>query len=1454
MDPTDAYEFSATHDGHDIHGGDGFGSAGSGAESGGSEGEASPARPARRSSTDRSSFSRGPGSFRSQTSMPVIEDADEDTVHAAAANDFPSLESLSAADAAEAAAAQDDVSKFLDSDAASVRVTLLPPLHCPAELHRELSELHKVIDEKGDLTETDLLDVLYACGVANPQDRMHQLMTKIGTDGDKRITRFELELAMKLWGADPNAPLHEFKRTDSFNKGVSRRRTRNSRASGDLRMTRRSLRGNRQNRKGRRRSWILDQEADGHIDEARAIEELRQAEEAKEHPDTPAPWNASTSKTGAPHGRARRESSERFELIPPGAAYGSRASRNSGRTSVDLTTGNTLQRSASFKKKFDQDKIKKEMKAIFDEVDLDQDGAIGIDEFVKLIQNWNTASKLEEDYSVDFVKEIFQEIDLDGNGELDFDEFALAFETLVERSMHGDNSISLTAPTHLKGIEAAQFKAATARVSALEQDLVKQKLQHLAETRELKDLAESTTDQLDESLTEMADQEKHFHTQERKLEHSLQQSADQVEVLTQQLEAVTKKLSRSEADRTGGSKLHRLESLELEEQLVEVIQSRDELLEENSVFEAEVDRLHQIVNELQLENDEASAILQQVQDDRRNSPSASQLGDALAELEESREKLDELQAENDSLHHQLDAYELLALKSKTLDHSLQTSMDNLAAKRKESYPSRHPSLGGMLDDDDEEGDDDEPREANLGVAKDIPFGVIAIDEQKATQSAATAALTSAAALAALQAKVTVLDGEMTKIKARNTELETLNSESKAKLAQQKWQSASDTGKLAKALKSRAAAFAERDTALQQVASAKHGLAQLQEALDKANADCTAARDALSAAEAEAAQSAAAAARAVEQLAMQTKGMGAADAARATVAKVQAELEQAIADLQAAQQARSAAEEGRESAVALLKSERTDRQLADEATKAKVKDAEDGLAEAAALAASANGSHDTEAAWELEISKVRADLANALLKATQETAQCKAAEVNAAAAKKEAVAAGVETDKALSELAAALLAKTKAEMRADDEARKAQQQQQQQKTTPSRTLPSPPTGTSSWRRSVSTSSFQGDDAARAAELQRKLELKIAELNKVKAQLKAEKTQARRAAHDLAREHEQIEAVRLAAVAERAAEHLRHIQGSIQTSRRFTGLLSEATTILHPTGLTQAEVEARLRQTPDTAVRMLQDGNEYTVNTSDTSGIAPSSSTEGGGSSNYHRAITANNNTNNSAFKFNGAGDDGGSSSGTPRAVEANPHPWWLDAGPTTARTVRPRVAPPPLAGSATTSSSSIAAAAAAQTSPRTTRPPEHTGRRTWNENTQWFQDRNTPRSTPAVSSVGGDSVTSEPSVMSPSTQHETTNELSDYDFVDASLANNGGGGGDGNAVGAADGLRPAHVPVTRLGGGPAVLGRGQGQGQEQAAEQGGGEITPSRGEQDSKRSTRQLNTLGLRLDLQESIML
>ena len=147
---------------------------------------------------------QGPPVFRSQSSVKesIREDDEADVGHVAFPEgpvadvdvDVDSDGTDADADADADADTDDEVSRFLDSVAAGAQS------HCPAKLHKELSALHKVIDERGDLEDIDLLDVLYACGVENPQDRMHQLMRKIDTDGDQKISRDELEFAMKLWG------------------------------------------------------------------------------------------------------------------------------------------------------------------------------------------------------------------------------------------------------------------------------------------------------------------------------------------------------------------------------------------------------------------------------------------------------------------------------------------------------------------------------------------------------------------------------------------------------------------------------------------------------------------------------------------------------------------------------------------------------------------------------------------------------------------------------------------------------------------------------------------------------------------------------------------------------------------------------------------------------------------------------------------------------------------------------------------------------------------------------------------------------------------------------------------------------------------------------------------------------------------------------------------------------
>lgn len=147
---------------------------------------------------------QGPPVFRSQSSVKesILEDDEADVGDVAFPEGPVADVDVDVDSDGTDTDTDDEVSKFLNSVAVGAQS------HCPAELHKELSALHKVIDEKGDLEDIDLLDVLYACGVESPQERMHQLMRKIDTDGDQKISRDELEFAMKLWGQRTTYCLH----------------------------------------------------------------------------------------------------------------------------------------------------------------------------------------------------------------------------------------------------------------------------------------------------------------------------------------------------------------------------------------------------------------------------------------------------------------------------------------------------------------------------------------------------------------------------------------------------------------------------------------------------------------------------------------------------------------------------------------------------------------------------------------------------------------------------------------------------------------------------------------------------------------------------------------------------------------------------------------------------------------------------------------------------------------------------------------------------------------------------------------------------------------------------------------------------------------------------------------------------------------------------------------------
>ena len=151
----------------------------------------------------------------------------------------------------------------------------------------------------------------------------------------------------------------------------------------------------------------------------------------------------------------------------------------------------------SVSNRHDHNIIRRELQALFQEADDDSSGTIGIDEFIQLMKNWNESNNVEEGemQSEEFVRAIFDEIDINRDGELSFVEFAGAFEAIVERN--GCIGSPGDLGSHLSGIEAAEFRVALQRSADLEQDLVMQKLQHLAEIRERKEMSKVMSDQLE---------------------------------------------------------------------------------------------------------------------------------------------------------------------------------------------------------------------------------------------------------------------------------------------------------------------------------------------------------------------------------------------------------------------------------------------------------------------------------------------------------------------------------------------------------------------------------------------------------------------------------------------------------------------------------------------------------------------------------------------------------------------------------------------------------------------------------------------------------------------------------------------------------------------------------------------------------------------------------------------
>jgi hypothetical protein len=304
--------------------------------------------------------------------------------------------------------------------------------------------------------------------------------------------------------------------------------------------------------------------------------------------------------------------------------------------------------------------------------------------------------------------------------------------------------------------------------------------------------------------------------------------------------------------------------------------------------------------------------------------------------------------------------------------------------------------------------------------------------------------------------------------------------------------------------------------------------------------------------------------------------------------------------------------------------------------------------------------------------------------------------------------------------------------------------------------SPVRSASSRRRSTSTSSLAGSDAERADAVERKLEMKMAELAKMKAQLKAEKSSSRKSMRELTKEHQKAMADRIAAEKARADALVDSTRGALAQSQTMNTMLTQATTMLSSgkdTELTQDVLAAQMRTRQallgPTGPRSADDGS---------SGRAPS--TVSGAQELTAREL----------FEKR---------TGTAASPVENPHPWWLEkkasggSGPVR----RPR-APPQQRGP----DADVDSGTAEEDNDANIVPAKapHTGRRTWNEDMQVFQDRSTPISTPAASVADYDGSQSPARVMlegptrsgqgddrrfTVASSNAGKRSISDYDFID-----------------------------------------------------------------------------------------
>ena len=268
-----------------------------------------------------------------------------------------------------------------------------------------------------------------------------------------------------------------------------------------------------------------------------------------------------------------------------------------------------------------------------------------------------------------------------------------------------------------------------------------------------------------------------------------------------------------------------------------------------------------------------------------------------------------------------------------------------------------------------------------------------------------------------------------------------------------------------------------------------------------------------------------------------------------------------------------------------------------------------------------------------------------------------------------------------------------------------------------------------RRSLSTSSA-GGELGEASELRRKLELKMAELNKYKTQLKNEKSKARRLERDRQAEERDAEA-------NRGDTELELLQSALGRNKEMDSMLTKAASLLYPNGLSQEELSERLLHHPGAGKVMTSTGDwsgdggaeDMSLRQNHTYFVNASSTANASG------MVMAYDTTD--AKKGMVPGDifrDADPAASRALFVSS---PWWLDTK---------RMRPPAPAAAAR------AAAAIAAVSPS---PTGHTGRRVWNEDLEFFEDRNTPAASVAADSSHHSDHFSEPE---PESDHDFIDEL------------------------------------------------------------------------------------------------